>query len=268
MRELGLTHINKIKANLSNAGKSARTQQYVFRTFSMVWNAALDHGIVSGPSPTKLNSFRLPKVDNERGRYLTIDEETTLLEYLSTRNKQAHDMTIVSLDAGLRFGEIASLTWGCVDTDNGVIRILDTKTGKDRNVPLTTRLKELFLSMPTGNQGALVFPSEKGGAHTEAPRSFRNAVTTLGFNDGIENKKMRVCFHTCRHTSASKMVQAGVDLYRVQRILGHSTPVMTARYGKLADKDLKDAIEKMETADVVKQSNGKVLPLRRTAEDK
>ncbi len=41
-------------------------------------------------------------------------------------------------------------------------------------------------------------------------------------NDGVENKKMRTSFHTLRHTYASRMVQAGVDLYRVQRLLGHS----------------------------------------------
>jgi len=58
-------------------------------------------------------------------------------------------------------------------------------------------------------------------------------------------------------------VQAGVDLYRVQRILGHSTPTMTARYGHLASEDLTDAIERMERNG--RKKSAKVIPLRPAA---
>ena len=68
-----------------------------------------------------------------------------------------------------------------------------------------------------------------------------------------------------RHASASRMVQAGVDLYRVQRLLGHSTPVMTARYSKLADADLKEAVETMERATEIKKG-AKVIRSRRANE--
>lgn len=79
-----------------------------------------------------------------------------------------------------------------------------------------------------------------------------------------ENPKLRASFHTLRHTYASRMVQAGVDLYRVQRLLGHSTPIMTARYSKLADADLKEAVETMERAAEVKKG-AKVIHLRKEA---
>jgi site-specific recombinase XerD len=73
---------------------------------------------------------------------------------------------------------------------------------------------------------------------------------------------MKASFHTLRHTYASRLVQAGVDLYRVQRLLGHSTPVMTARYSKLADDDLRDAVHVMERANETKRGVN-VIPLHK-----
>jgi integrase len=268
MRELALADVNRIKSKLASAGRAPRMQQYVFRTFCMVWNAAIDHGLVSGPCPTKSASFRLPKVDNERQRYLTLDEEKKLLAEVLKKNRQAHDMAMVSLDTGLRFGEVASLTWGCVDKNKGILRVLDTKGGRDRNVPMTDRLKALFDSLQEGGSGDLVFPNSKGKVQTQIPSAFKRGLADAKLNDGVENKKLRASFHTLRHTCASRLVQAGVDLYRVQRLLGHSTPVMTARYSKLADADLKQAIQAMEHAGKIKASKGKVIKMRKKAVNK
>lgn len=75
---------------------------------------------------------------------------------------------------------------------------------------------------------------------------------------------MKASFHSLRHTYASRLVQAGVDLYRVQRLLGHSTPVMTARYSKLADDDLRRAVNAMERATTIKNNKkAKVIQLRK-----
>ncbi len=263
MREIGLTEINKIKNRLSLKKRSARTMQYVFRTFSMTWSAALDHGIVTTPCPTAFQSFRLPKVDNEKQRYLTLDEEKILLEKVKVKNQQAHDMAVIAFDAGLRFGEIASLAWGCVDIEDGFLRVLDTKGKTDRNVPMTERIKSLFKSMTAGKPSQLVFPNGEGNIQKQVPSAFKRGLVDAKMNEGVENKKMRASFHTLRHTYASRLVQAGVDLYRVQRLLGHSTPVMTARYGKLADGDLKEAVKTMERDKIVKKSKGKVLPLQK-----
>ena len=243
MRELGMAHLNRIKNNM--AGKSPRTVQYVFRNFTTVWNTAADYGFVSGPCLTKSASFRLPKVDNERGRYLTLDEETILLEKINERSPQVHDIAIIAIDSGLRFREIAKLSWGCVDIENSVLRILDSK-GKDRLVPMTERLEKLFASWAPGKPEDLIFPNRKGKVQSQVPSSFKRAVVDAKMNEGVTNKKLKASFHTLRHTYASRLVQAGVDIYRVQRLLGHSTPTMTARYSKLADTDLKQAVKKME----------------------
>lgn len=258
-KDLDLTHAVQIKANLAEAGRSPRTMQYVFRTFAMVWNAAIDHGLTSAPCPTKSSSFRLPKIDNERQRYLTVEEEEKLLAEVLKKSKQAHDMALVSIDSGLRFGEVAALTWGCVLLKRGVLYVIDTKSGHDRHVPMTSRLRDLFESLPAGGAGDLVFPARDGKVMTEAPSSFRAAVKDSGLNDGITNKKLRASFHTLRHTYASRLVQSGASLYHIQRLLGHSTPLMTARYSKLADGDLHQAVKKMELAKNGASTKGKVI---------
>ena len=266
IREIGLTHAKKIRSTLARKDRSPRQQQYVFRTFAMVWEAARDHGLVKKSSPTKSKSFRLPKVDNERQRYLTADEEAHLLDKIKEKSQPVHDMTLISIDMGLRFGEVAGLTWGCVDQDQGILRILKSKKGKDRYVPMTRRVKKMFDGLEPGLPKDLVFPTRGGKRLTQIPSSFVRAVEDAGLNDGVEDKKMRASFHSLRHTYASRMVQAGVDLYRVQRLLGHSTPVMTARYSKLADDDLKKAVESMEwAAEIKKGHNAKVIPLKKGA---
>ena len=264
-KDLDLIHINKIKTNLADAGRSPRMQQYVFRTFAMIWAAAFDHGYVAKPCPTKTQSFRLPKVDNERQRYLTLEEENKLLEELKTISIQSYYMALASLDAGLRFGEIASLTWACVDFHSGVLRILNTKSGRDRHVPMTERLKSTLNSLYDEKSTGLVFPNADGKQWSEAPKAFRNALKKTGLNDRVTNPKLKVSFHSLRHTYASRMVQAGIDLYRVQRLLGHSTPVMTQRYSKLADDDLRLAVEAMERKRNGNQNGGTVISFRRKA---
>lgn len=171
----------------------------------MVWNSAIDHGILNTPCPTKSPSFRLPKVDNERQRYLTLEEEMKLLEKVKERSQQAHDITLVGIDAGLRFGEIADLTWGCVDLENPTIRVLDTKTGKGRNVPMTDRLVEFFQSLPGGLSGELVFPSRRGTVQSQVPSSFKRGVEDAKLNEGVESRKLRASFYTLRHTFATRL---------------------------------------------------------------
>ena len=269
MREIKLSHVKKIRASLAKEGRSPRTQQYVFRTFAMVWDAARDEGLVKGPSPTKSGSFRLPKVDNERQRYLTDDEETLLLEKVKARGETACRMAVISLDMGMRFKEIARLTWGCVDLDAKSIKVLDSK-GRDRYLPMTERVKSLLESMEAGKGKDLVFPARGGKVQGHVPSSFTRGLADAKLNENVEDPKMKASFHTLRHTYASRLVQAGVDLYRVQRLLGHSTPVMTARYSKLADDDLREAVETMERAAEIKKGakekkGAKVIRIRKKA---
>jgi len=71
--------------------------------------------------------------------------------------------------------------------------------------------------------------------------AFARVVDRLGLNERIEDSRRQVCFHTLRHTYASWLVEAGVDLYTVKELLGHKTLVMTARYSHLGENSLRQA---------------------------
>jgi len=245
-REIKKGHLGRIRARLSEASRSARTQQYVFRTLTQVWNAALDDGLVDVQCPTTLRSWRLPKVDNQRERVLTPGEEKVLLEKVKARSQQAHDMAVVGLDAGLRFGEIAALTWGAVDVNKASLLVLDTKTHVNRIVPMTERLVKLFRSLPAGQSGDLVFSNSRGGIQTFVPSSFIRGLSDAKLNEGVKNKKLRVSFYTLRHTYATRLAEAGVGLYKIQRLMGHTSPVTTQRYAKLSHESLRKAVGEME----------------------
>jgi site-specific recombinase XerD len=66
-----------------------------------------------------------------------------------------------------------------------------------------------------------------------------------GLNDGITDSTYRVVFHTLRHTFASHLVIAGVDLYRVQKLMRHKTAAMTQKYAHLRPQHTVDSVEKL-----------------------
>ena len=88
---------------------------------------------------------------------------------------------------------------------------------------------------------------------------------------------MIASFHTLRHTYASRLVQRGIDLLRVARLMGHSDIKMTTRYTKLNDSDLHEAVKVLEQRNgtepppasppqVFRRSDdGKVIPFRKKA---
>ena len=259
LRKIGLADANKVKGAMMKAGRRPRTMQAVFRTFSMIWAAARDAEIVTSKAPNQKASFKLPKIDNERMRYLTSDESETLLECVRARSRQVADMALVSLESGLRFGEVAALTWGAVDLESHSLRVLNTKGKKDRIVPMTTRLQAVFKDLERGAANEIVFPTRLGTRHQQVPSLFKRGLEDSKLNDDVDDSKMKASFHTLRHTFASRMVQQGVDLYKLQRILGHSTPALTARYAKLADEDLHEAVATMERKERMKKRTGKVV---------
>ncbi len=269
--ELDITHVQQILRNLAEAGRSNRTQQYVFRTFSMIWNAAVDHGLTDKRCPTKVASFRLPKIDNERQRYLTLEEERIILQKIHARSPQAHNMAVISLYTGMRWREVARLRWWCLDVASRRISVLNTKGKKDRVLPMPNRVVDLINSMPSQDPDKLVFPDPDGELQPLVVNPVREAFKESGLNDNVTDKKMRASFHSLRHTYASRLVQGGVDLYRVQKLMGHSTLAMTARYSKLADENLHQAVKvldrnppKHEPKVYPRSGNGKVIPFKKS----
>ena len=244
LKDIAPFHCEKIKKNMLDAGQAPRSLQYCFATIRQVWNMARRDGIVNSESPTK--QVKLPKIDNKRLRFLTYEEADLLLKELAKRSTQLHDTALLSLYCGLRAGEIFNLEWVDVDLERGLLTLRDTKSGKTRAGYMTENVKIMLTERKKAAHGRFVFVNRKGQRVREVSNAFSVVIKDLGFNDGVTDPRYKVVFHTMRHTFASWLVEAGTNLYTVQKLLGHSTLAMTERYSHLGANTLQDAVKKLE----------------------
>jgi len=260
--EISAFHLEKIKKTMADGKLSARTIEYVLQIIRQGFHMARKLGIYAGESPTKAVKF--PKPDNMKLRYLSIEEAEKLLAGLAAKSQSAHDMALLSLHCGLRFGEIAALTWPCVNFDQGTLAILNAKTGS-RTAYLTERTKAMLEARKQSQKEAatrkarkpghewkkeFVFPKQSGekGVKAQASKTFSRIVEGLGLNEGVTDRKQRVTFHTLRHTYATHLYESTHDLYLTQRSLGHATGTMTARYAKMSESRLREGAAAIQTA--------------------
>ncbi|GFM33716.1 tyrosine-type recombinase/integrase [Desulfovibrio subterraneus] len=235
--------LEKVKQVMLKAGKSPKTIKYAFGVISQIWSLAQRDGYVFTPFPG--GQVRLPQQDNKRQRFLTPQEARLLLEYLAERSPLSHDMAVVSLFSGMRFGEIASLEWQDVDFPDGRILIRDPKNSQNRYAFITGEIAAVLRRHHSGQRSGLVFVSRTGGRIDRISKAYTRVVDEL-FNEGVTDPRLRVCFHTLRHTYASWLVQKGVDLYSVKELMGHSDFKMTTRYSHLAPEGLRKAAKVVE----------------------
>ena len=241
-----ITHLDfqRIKKKMLDAKKAPRYIQYVMATARQVWNSARRDELISGDSPTR--SVKIPKFDNRRQRFLSPTEADILLTKLKEKNEQVYQMSLLCIFTGLRASEVFHLAWGCIDTERGLITILDAKSGKGRTAFMTVQVKSMFLDMQHGKNDALVFPNSKKGIYSEIPTLFRDVVRELKFNEHVSDPRQRLCFHSLRHSFGSWHAEAGTDLYVIKELLGHGSIALTERYSHLTKGTLQNATENIE----------------------
>lgn len=244
LRDLSEFDARRIVKKLMDAGKTPRTAQYVMATLRQIWNKARRGKLVSGDSPTY--NVKVQKFDNRRQRFLSHAEADLLLETLKGKDETVYQMALLSLHTGMRASEIFKLTWGCIDTERGIITILDAKSGHGRAAFMTDHVKIMFNDMKHGKNDDVVFPRKDEKPYTEMPTLFRDIVANLKFNENVSDRRQRVCFHTLRHTMASWHAEGGTDLYIIKELLGHGSITLTERYSHLSNGALQAATRGFE----------------------
>jgi integrase len=230
-------HLEKLKKTMADKVQSPRSVEYALSVIRQVFNTARRLGAFEGENPTA--NVKFPKPDNGRMRFLTRGEADKLLKSLKVKSADVHDMTLLSLHAGLRFGEIASLTWQDIDLGKSVLTIRDAKAGS-RYAFLTEQAAAMLKARTEGKPSEYVFQG-RNGKLDRLSLSFFRSVEELKLNEGIDDPRLQICFHSCRHSYASWLIDQGADLYTVQKLLGHKTNVMTQRYAHLSENRLRDA---------------------------
>lgn len=238
-------HIEKIGHSMKNKGKSPTTINYTYAVVRQIWNLANVDGITDRQHPTK--QIKKPKLNNKRERFITREEEALLLEALKERSEITHDMAMMSLDTGARWGELAALTWDNLNLEGNTARLMDTKSGDNRTIhTTTTRVKEMLQRRQANSSSQYVFPARDGGMQEQTNVVFARTVEDIGLNDGVKDQRKKVCFHTMRHTFASRLAMAGVPLYTIKEAMGHHTIAMTERYAHLMPDTLREAMQVLE----------------------
>jgi integrase/recombinase XerD len=128
---------------------------------------------------------------------------------------------------GLRIGEVVRLRVADIDSRRGVLQVRQGKGRKDRQVPLSPQLlQELRCYWQRYRPGDWLFPSSSPRGHCSTSalgRRVTRAVRGLGWSK-------HVSMHTLRHSYATHLLEAGVDVVTLQHLLGHNDLETTARY--------------------------------------
>jgi len=139
----------------------------------------------------------------------------------------------------MRRGEILNLKWKQVDLAKRCIRVIHTKGGRDRVVPINALLYQELLKVKKQNvKSEYVFPNPKTGQpFTELKKSFKAACKRAGIED--------LRFHDTRHSFATRLVESGADIVTVRDLLGHFSVRITQRYTHSNQKQKQRAVERL-----------------------
>ncbi|MCP4986068.1 MAG: tyrosine-type recombinase/integrase [Colwellia sp.] len=184
---------------------------------------------------------RVPKEkeNNERDRWLTVDEEVRLLNNSSDLLK---DIILFNLHTGLRQDELLSLTWDRVDLFRKTILIKVTKNGKPRTVPLNKTALEILV-----RKAKIIHISSQIVFHNKCGKKIDKHGLRRKFVVAMERAEIEdFTFHALRHTFATRLAQSGVDLYKISKLLGHKDIKTTQRYAHHCPDSLRSGVEILE----------------------
>ena len=173
------------------------------------------HGICQSDPTARM---QLPAVRNERHVY---SDRRQMLQLARAADRPDVRVLIrTAFYTGMRLGELQR-----VQVYGGALHLPDTKNGERRSIPVHPRIRTCLRHLP------LTAPK------ITLQRGWQRARGALGLN--------HLHLHDLRHTAASEMINAGVDLYTVGAVLGHKDPRSTKRYAHLRHETLADAVGKI-----------------------
>ena len=212
--------------------KSPQTVLHVLNLLTWIIN----FGIKNGLCPGLPFHIKKPTVRNLVTEDLTPGQIKDLLAAIDNDiHPQAGDIMKLALFSGMRRGEMLKLKWKHVDFERGFINIVDPKGGPDQVIPLNDAARELLDKHPR-TESPFVFPGRGGKQLVNISKPINKIKRKAGLP-----AKFRP-LHGLRHVFASMLASSGqVDMYTLQKLLTHKSPLMTQRYSHLRDDVLKKA---------------------------
>lgn len=202
---------------------------------SRIMSIALAGGLIKSNPMADVKPLEM---DVWRTRCLSLDEEKRLMKHLD-RPPYLKPLVRFALLTGMRLGEMLNLEWEHVRLDRSLLYIMNPKWRRDsrrtEGLPILDEACKLLKSLPRTSH--LVFPSGSG------KKVFSNDLTVT-FNRAKEKAKIHnFRFHDLRHTFGTRMAESGIELSRLQRLMGHQDPKMTSRYIHIEVANLRAALK-------------------------
>jgi integrase len=230
--------VERYKAERSRT-VSKRTVNLEITVLKTMLNRCVELGTVPDNPIRAVKKIRGPEC--RPIEFLTKPEVEALLPALTPAY---YPIIYTYLKTGLRRNELVFLDWDDINFENKQIRVINkqahpTKSYRERHIPIDDKLADLLRTLPRSKKNPYVFRTERDTQRAN------NLIKNLKRAAGKAGIKKNVTVHSLRHTYASHLVMAGVDLATVKTLLGHADIHTTMRYAHLAPDHLQDAINKL-----------------------
>ena len=247
--------VNWLEETADEREWTAATRNRWLAAFSLVYSVGMSNDIIEKNPAARI---RRKTENNQHVRFLSPQEEEKLIAAIQKKFPEFIPHFLISIHTGMRASEQYSLHWNQISFERRQIYLDVTKNKHPRVIPLNDVALAAFEQILAGRNvkgSDPVFPSDRveEGGTLQGPRGwFPVAVAEAG----IEH----YWWHANRHTFASRLVMAGVDLVTVSNLLGHRTLEMVKRYAHLAPEHEADAVSRLV-------SGGKNQTATKTATD-
>jgi len=249
-KAFGHKRLNQIKrrdiqifhSRLREEGLAPASCNLYLRTLKTAMSKAILWQMMDPPNPAVgIKQYQECQIAN----YLDEKQSQRLLSVLrSDSNRMVCNIILYLLSTGARLNEALRARWEHVDIEHRVWHVpaTNSKSGKIRAIPLNDSAIDVLNQVGTKDKSEWVFPSRRNSGLPFT--SIQRVWSRLRKAADLEHVRC----HDLRHTAASYMAQAGISLYTIQGVLGHSSPVVTQRYAHLSTKTLQDASDKVADA--------------------
>ena len=262
LSKIGSFDVERYKKKRREESASAATVNRELAVLSHMFSMGVEWGWLTH-RPAKIKRF---KEENGRIVYLTVEQCIRVLEAAKGDiSPHIYPYSLIALSTSMRMSEILCIRRENVDTERRRIYIPKAKAGA-REQPITAELaahlKEQMTQLPKGCEWLFPSIASRTGHLATIRKAHRRVIKEAGLDPDV------VVRHTFRHTAVTHLVQAGVDLPTVQKISGHKTLSMVARYAHANGEHLDAAMDKLETritANKVVSITRKLHKRRRTA---
>ena len=246
MNDITYKDVERIRDTILE-NRSERTAQYVIAIIRRAFNVAINRDHFFGSNPTK--KVKIPYPDNAKVRFFTKAQANDFLTLLRAKSPQLAQMAEVSLFSGLRWGEVAALTWIDVDLEHGTIFVAHPKNTFARTVPMPQRLIKMFSGKDRPTGYGLIFPSKSGDKSLWVSKTVKRVIDDMKLNEGVTDRRQHITYHSTRHSFCSWLAMEGKPLHTIGKLAGHRTSKMTERYSHLLPDTLAAAVSVLDKPD-------------------